>query len=252
MATSATLRRTFPRELAELLRARIFRGELKPGELLPPERELALALGTNRGTLREALRALESQGLVQARQGQGVRVLDFKAVGELTLLADYFRVAEPFEQIRLIADLVGLRSLVAREVVRRAALHADEGDFLRLDESVAELRRAALRGQGLVRAELGIYRAAVTAGKSLANTWLFNTLERVTTDFGDSYPDLWITPPRFVERWQEIVEAIRSRDADASERTLVALLGDTDAALMDLLGFPDGPSRRRKKRRAKR
>lgn len=45
--------------------------ELKPGDKLPPERELAEKLTISRGSLREALRVLESRGMVESKPGEG-------------------------------------------------------------------------------------------------------------------------------------------------------------------------------------
>src|SRR5690242_15403451 len=56
--------------IAERLRHQIARGELHIGQRLPPEDELTLALGIARTTLREALRILESQGLLEIRRGR--------------------------------------------------------------------------------------------------------------------------------------------------------------------------------------
>ncbi len=69
-------------ETARVLRERIMSGTYAPGTRLPPERELAPELGTNRATLREALRTLGAQGLVHARQGSGI------ALGRAGVLAD--------------------------------------------------------------------------------------------------------------------------------------------------------------------
>ena len=74
--------------VADQLRDKILRGEVGVGERLPPERELAPAFGTNRNTLREAIRSLEAQGLVTVRQGDGVRVADFRTSGALSLLPE--------------------------------------------------------------------------------------------------------------------------------------------------------------------
>jgi GntR family transcriptional repressor for pyruvate dehydrogenase complex len=52
-----------------LLRALIFSGQLGPGDKLPPERELAVQLGTSRPTLRTALRAHEALGFIKVRIG---------------------------------------------------------------------------------------------------------------------------------------------------------------------------------------
>lgn len=59
--------------VVERLRADLLAGHFH--EHLPPERQLAEALGVSRLTLRAALARLEAEGLVRARQGEGVRVL---------------------------------------------------------------------------------------------------------------------------------------------------------------------------------
>src|SRR5262245_42996392 len=56
--------------IAERLRRQIARGELAIGERLPPEDELTAEFGIARTTLREALRILESQGLLEIRRGR--------------------------------------------------------------------------------------------------------------------------------------------------------------------------------------
>lgn len=65
------------------LRARIFRGEWKPGESLPTEPALAAELGISQGTLRRALAALERQRLIERRQGIGTRVAEATSEREL-------------------------------------------------------------------------------------------------------------------------------------------------------------------------
>lgn len=57
--------------LAERLRAAILDGEVEAGETLPPERALAESSGLSRGSVREALRVLEAEGLVRPRPGRG-------------------------------------------------------------------------------------------------------------------------------------------------------------------------------------
>src|SRR5258708_10066487 len=54
----------------------VARGEFKPGDRLPPERDLAKVLGVSRPTVREAMIALEIAGLVEVRVGAGTFVTD--------------------------------------------------------------------------------------------------------------------------------------------------------------------------------
>ena len=58
------------------VRALIERGELKPGDRLPPERELAVQLGVSRPSVRAGLRSLAAIGVLQTRHGAGTFITD--------------------------------------------------------------------------------------------------------------------------------------------------------------------------------
>ena len=62
------------RVAAEIRRA-IVHGEAKPGERLPPARDLAAVLGVNRNTVLRALRLLRDEGLLEFRRGRGITVV---------------------------------------------------------------------------------------------------------------------------------------------------------------------------------
>ena len=62
------------RQIADQLRALIAAGEFALGSRLPPERDLATQLGVSRPSVREALIALEVEGLVEVRMGSGIYV----------------------------------------------------------------------------------------------------------------------------------------------------------------------------------
>lgn len=67
-------RRRVSDEIFEQIRDLIFRGRLKPGEKVPPERELASVFGASRPSVKEAINRLVSLGLVVQRQGRGTFV----------------------------------------------------------------------------------------------------------------------------------------------------------------------------------
>jgi GntR family transcriptional regulator len=61
-------------QVAGAIRRAIAEGEAKPGERLPPARDLAAVLGVNRNTVLRALRGLRDEGLLEFRRGRGISV----------------------------------------------------------------------------------------------------------------------------------------------------------------------------------
>ncbi len=73
--------------IQDRIRLYITDNKLKPGDLLPPEGQIALDLGVSRGSVRESIKALESLGIVEVRHGDGVRVRSFNFDSVLDLLS---------------------------------------------------------------------------------------------------------------------------------------------------------------------
>lgn len=79
-------RRRISEQVVHFILEQIRQGELRPGERLPPERELAARLGVGRPSLREALRALATLGVLRIQQGDGIYI---SSLDPETLLAPY-------------------------------------------------------------------------------------------------------------------------------------------------------------------
>ncbi len=98
-------------------------GNLRPGDSLPPERDLARMLHVSRASLREALRGLEIGGIVESRHGGGTVVRRFSAFGTESPLAMIFEASHD-----LVSDLWEVRRIVEPALAERAAVRAtDEG-----------------------------------------------------------------------------------------------------------------------------
>ena len=109
--------------VTERLRADLLAGRFRAH--LPAERQLAEALGVSRLTLRAALARLEAEGLVRARQGEGVRVLDWLEHGNVSLLAHLDLAARP----ELARSFLELRRAVAVDAVARACERASDDEL---------------------------------------------------------------------------------------------------------------------------
>ncbi|TQM73843.1 GntR family transcriptional regulator [Thermopolyspora flexuosa] len=105
-------------QIAEAVRRAIALGDVRPGDRLPPARDLAAALGVNTNTALRALRELRDEGVLEFRRGRGVSVL--RAPEPREVLRD--RVTALLEE----AERYGYRVDEVIEIVRELA-EAKEG-----------------------------------------------------------------------------------------------------------------------------
>jgi DNA-binding FadR family transcriptional regulator len=123
-------------QVAEQVTGLVDRGEFKPGDRLPPERDLAKLLGVSRPTVREAMIALEIAGLVEVRVGAGTFVTD-KAEANGALNRRLFEGAgsSPLE-------LIAARRTIEPEVAALAAQVATPGEIAAIAETIAMIGAA--------------------------------------------------------------------------------------------------------------
>jgi GntR family transcriptional regulator, transcriptional repressor for pyruvate dehydrogenase complex len=108
--------RSVPDDVFDQLREAIMGGRYRPGDRLPSQRALAVDLGVNMASVREALGRLEQLRLLEVRHGSATRVLDWRRSGGLEALALQHGAGEP-----LLDDLFEARRLLLVESARLAA-----------------------------------------------------------------------------------------------------------------------------------
>lgn len=111
-----TERYTLTELIVRNLKTYILRSEMKPGDKLPAERELCQTLGVSRAVLREALRSLESAGLLQIRHGEGSYVAAH-FFDPLYEQLNFIQLMEPKRQ----SDLLGIRYLIEASACESAS-----------------------------------------------------------------------------------------------------------------------------------
>jgi GntR family transcriptional repressor for pyruvate dehydrogenase complex len=127
-------RRVFE-EICERIRNQLISGELKPGDRLPPERELAEIYTVSRTAVHEALIILEIVGLLELRKGRsGGAFINDLSPG---LFTRSFRDMLDFGQASL-AMLLEARAIIQVAVVQTACARATEQDFVRLQRNIDE------------------------------------------------------------------------------------------------------------------
>jgi GntR family transcriptional regulator, transcriptional repressor for pyruvate dehydrogenase complex len=126
------------RQIADQIRALIRSGEYGPGARLPPERDLAKQLGVSRPSVREAVIALEVEGLVEVRIGSGIYV---RAAPETPAVASAEAAAGPFELLRARYVIEAECAALAAKTVRRGQLQAMAEALDEMDREMAQGRQ---------------------------------------------------------------------------------------------------------------
>ena len=220
------------------LRRQILRGVLSAHERLPGERELAARYGTNRNTLREAVRKLEQARLVTVRHGHGVTISDFRKTGTMELLPPFLETGpEPAEIAHILKDILPARLMVIEFAARLAVQRADKEDIERLRD-ISELLVAAFdRGDPTVVGH-GFHRwldALIDAGHSVAVRWIANPFLEAYRDVLDRFPFLWVLDPTFPQHLRDFVTALSEGDEARAVATTRDYYRGIDTAFMKVL-----------------
>ena len=233
---------TTSEEVISQLREMIHRGDLRPGDRLPPERDLAKLLGVSRPTLRAGIRSLAAVGILQSRQGAGTFVV--KSDGPpsldsspLRLMASLhgFTAGEMFEARRSLEMAVaGLAA--ERATGDQMALMAEEvtGMFASLDDPEQFLIHDVRFHQTIAAASGN---RILTSLMNMVATILYDTRIKTVkraTDLKES-----------AEMHRHIYRAIRERDPAAAreamrEHLVVAQKGWEAESQNDSAGMPPG------------
>ncbi len=212
--------------IAAALERRIVDGGLTVGQRLPTERELAATFSTSRGTVREALRSLETQGLVARRVGSGTFVAFEPDAGEDDDVAE---ITSPLE-------LAEVRAAIEPHIVRLAVRNATARDIAALERETREMATAiydpARFSKHDERFHLGLARAT-------RNPLMIEICRRVnhvrTHDQWSTIRDKILTPERIAEyntQHEALLAALARRD---TARAIEIITDHVDFVRSDLL-----------------
>lgn len=203
----------------EDLRQRIRGGEWLPGERLPSITHLAKELEVSTGSVREALRSLQSMGLVRIEHGRGVFVADVRLSMDL---------ANRFQEVTigLIIALTEARRILEPELAALAAERGTDGELDALECLARQMEDEASQGLDFVEPDVQFHRRIVQAAR---NPILYQLMESVHDLFLESRritsTEAGMTA-RAVRYHLLIAEAIRDRNAPQARLLMLAHMND--------------------------
>jgi GntR family transcriptional repressor for pyruvate dehydrogenase complex len=209
------IRTTLSGAVFEQLISFIVHGQWKAGDRLPPERDLCIALGIARTSLREALKALELVGMLDSRAGDGTFVCP-----RSEFLARPMLWAFTATDLTALKDVLEARTLLEVDLAGLAALRASDAEIERAGEAIEMMRAQIAEGQSILEVDLAFH---VAIGSGAHNVVLSNAvqmlrnLQREWIYFKLLLPNI---PDQVIEDHTAIYKAIRNRDASGASAAM--------------------------------
>lgn len=205
-------------QVFDQLRELIFRGEMKPGQQIMPERDLSKALNVSRTSVRDAISKLVVMGLLEQRQGQGtfVRSPDSLEGNPLAVAME--------AQDATLEDLLEVRMGLECNAAFWAAKRAKEKDIQFLERSIKEMREDVTSGQLGTESDVSFHMAISYATKNPLQVYVMKHFyDFLFTGIKENLKHLYEDPAnieRIIEQHTEICDSIREHDTDKAYRSM--------------------------------
>lgn len=216
-------------DIVSQIEALLERGELLPGNRLPPERTLAEQFQVSRASVREALRSLELLGVVETRAGGGTFVRH-ASPGDL---------ARPLSNLiargHTLAEVIEVRGLLEPAIAARAAERISAEDLAELREILAAQAAKVRAGASYAEEDTRFHELIGQA----ARNELLTTMVGVIWDVLRSSREQWLQTNQrahsSIDAHQRILAALEAHDAEAARAASAEHIHEVGAGILKLI-----------------
>lgn len=212
------------------VKAYIIEHALAPGDALPPETELAEQLGVSRNSVREAVKSLETLGIVEARTGAGLFVRSFSFDPLLENLA-YGLMFD----LKDLADILEVRFHIEHSMIDQAVAAVTAEQLQELYTILERMRLAMQRSEGYAEEDRLFHR---TLWVNVKNRSVGQIVDIFWTVFAQArqHATVPLNPDQqTIYQWHvDIVEALARRDVEAARTAMMQHYGDIQKHLEEM------------------
>ena len=227
-------KRKLYQDVLERLMRRIDSGEIRPGDQLPPERDLMALYGVGRPAIREALQAMERSGIVEISHGERARVVVPTAEG---LMAQIASGARHLLQVQpdTLAHLKEARLFLEAGTARLAAERATPADVAELRACIEAHRAAVPPNEGFLACDMAFHRTVAR----ISGNPIYPAIVEAIFQWASAYYQPMVRAPGAevltLEEHTRLVDAIAAHDPDAAEAAVRAHLNRSNALYRSLV-----------------
>ncbi len=197
-------------QIVQQIEESIVKGDLKPGDQLPAERDLAQRFGVSRTAVREAVKALREKGLVEAYSGRGTFITDGTTHAVRQSLDLMVKIGQP-EGSNHLAEV---RAILEPEIAGLAAQRIQEPELATMREAVAVMDRAGQDPEAYIEADLDFHLALA---EGAANPLILSLLDSIVGLLREQRLRIFRVPggpDRGQVHHKRILEAVERHDAE--------------------------------------
>jgi len=207
-------------QIVDQIEQSVQKGDLKPGDQLPAERELAEQFGVSRTAVREAVKALREKGLVEAYPGKGTFITSGSSNPMRQSLDRMMRSA----QVDATSSLVEVREILEPEIAALAAVRATEENLNSLREAVAVMDAAKRDPDAYIEADLDFH---LELAEAAANPLILSLIDSIVGVLREQRMRIFEVdggPDRGQYHHKKILEAVEHQDAPGAREAMRAHL----------------------------
>lgn len=215
-----SIRELFLSQLEEM----ILSGELKPGERLPAERELADAMGISKTVVHEGIRELVRMGFLEVQSRKGVYVADYTSTGNLDTLLAIIRYRGGMPDTKMLISLLDTRIYLECPAIRILASGQNPAHIRKLEELQEEVRAAIPCDIDTFATALFHYRKTIVSlSGNCISPMIMNAFFTGSIPAWSNYCEC-IGRQETFESLRQTTEYIRNGDADGAIRLFTACI----------------------------
>ena len=207
-------------QIVQQIEESIVKGDLKAGDQLPAERELAQRFGVSRTAVREAVKALREKGLVEAYSGRGTFITDGTTQAVRQSLDLMAKIGQPEGS----THLAEVRAILEPEIAALAAVRIKEPELVTMREAVATMDRAGRDPEAYIEADLDFHLALAEGAD---NPLILSLLDSIVGLLREQRLRIFRVPggpERGQIHHKKILEAVEQHDAEKAREGMRAHL----------------------------
>lgn len=228
MTFESLVNQKLPEDIVRNLLLMIEEKKLRPGEKLPPERELAALLQVSRPSLREALRALSIMNVVEIRQGAGTYI----SALEPELLVEHLDFVFALSDSTYL-DLLEARKIVEVGLCSLAAQRITDEELAELDLCLKRSIESASDSSLFFKADLQLHETIAEAARNMTISRFMASIRRLGNASRRRTTDLPGMKEQVVADHQKIVNALHARDPQAAQEAMLHHLNNVERTLRE-------------------